>query len=132
MLFAGFLAGISTEDVRAGASKSVLEATFDANCLPETAIQAMAEWQIDLEEGSLILRREIYSSGKSRSLINNCSVTLQQMRQLAPYLVDIFGQNEHQSLLDSDSQQELYDGSIGIGNGSRNCPEFLPPSSNSK
>ncbi|MCI0416724.1 DNA repair protein RecN [bacterium] len=100
------------DDVRAGESKAVLEAIFDG--LPAAAMALLEEWEIDPEEEQFILRREIHSTGRSRMLINNCSVTLQQLRQLAPYLVDLFGQNEHQTLLDGESQRRLYDGCIGI------------------
>ena len=100
------------DDVRAGESKAILEAIFDN--LPDAVQNLLAEWEIDPEEGELILRREIQSSGRSRMLINNCSVTLQQLRQIAPHLVDLFGQNEHQTLLDPDSQRKLYDRSIGV------------------
>ena len=100
------------DDVRGGESKAVLEAIFE---LPSpAALSLLAEWEIEPEGSELILRREILSSGRSRMLINNCSVTLQQIRQLAPHLVDLFGQNEHQTLLDPDSQRKLYDKSIGV------------------
>jgi DNA repair protein RecN (Recombination protein N) len=100
------------DDVRGGETKAVLEAVF-TNLSP--AVPALlADWQIDPEEDGLILRREIYATGRSRMLINNCTMTLQQLRLLAPFLIDLFGQNEHQTLLDNDSQRRLYDRCIGI------------------
>lgn len=104
----------SQDDVRAGESRCMLEAIFEAAALSGQGSDLLREWQIDSEEDALIIRREIYSSGKSRATINNCSVTLQQLRRLAPLLMDVFGQHEHQSLLDTNSQQALYDSSIGI------------------
>jgi DNA repair protein RecN (Recombination protein N) len=101
----------SQEDVRSGETKATIEAVFD-HLSPQTLL-LLREWEIDPDEG-LILRREIHSSGRSRMMLNNCSVTLQQLRKLAPDLVDLFGQNEHQSLLDDASQRDLYDESIGI------------------
>ena len=100
------------DDVRSGATRAILEASFDR--LPQQVLSLLAEWQIDPEEDELILRREIHSSGRSRMLINNCSVTLQQLRQLAPLLVDLFGQNEHQTLLDAESQRRLFDHCNGL------------------
>lgn len=102
------------EDVRAGEPKAVLEAIFLASGLTSAARDLLREWSIDLEEEELILRREIFASGKNRALINNCSITLQQLRSLAPYLVDVFGQNEHQTLLDQESQRSVFDDSIGV------------------
>jgi len=102
----------SQEDVRAGESKASIEALFDR--LAPQALVLLREWEIDVEEEGLIVRREIQSSGRSRMLLNNCSVTLQQLRTLAPLLVDLFGQNEHQSLLDDASQRDLFDEAIDI------------------
>ncbi len=102
------------DDLRAGASKAMLEAEFDTAKLPEAALAMLKSWGIDPEEESLIVRREIQASGKSRALLNNCTVTLQQLKTLAPYLIDVFGQNEHQTLLDSESQRWLFDSAIGI------------------
>src|SRR5262249_22192038 len=89
----------SADDVRAGAPKAILEAVFDSGDLPNTCRTLLREWDIEVE-GELILRREIQPSGKSRATINNCSVTLSQLQQIGANLIDIFGQNEHQSLLD--------------------------------
>jgi DNA repair protein RecN (Recombination protein N) len=102
------------DDVRSGATKAMLEAEFTTGKLPSAARSLLESWQIDLEEESLIVRREIQSSGKSRALLNNCAVTLQQLKSLSPFLIDVFGQNEHQTLLDPESQRWLYDGAIGI------------------
>lgn len=102
------------DDVRAGSSKAVIEAIFDAQSLSAAAQGLLKEWEIDQDEETLIVRREILASGRSKTLINNCAVTLQQVRLLAPYLIDLYGQNEHQSLLDGDSQRRLFDDAIGI------------------
>ncbi|HJZ13172.1 MAG TPA: AAA family ATPase, partial [Acidobacteriota bacterium] len=107
-------ARMSQDDVRSGATKSVIEVVFDSSDLTGGARKLLETWQIDSAEPELILRREIQSSGKTRALINNCTVTLQQLRALAPHLVDVFGQSEHQSLLDPESQRALYDESAGI------------------
>jgi DNA repair protein RecN (Recombination protein N) len=102
------------EDVRAGASRSVLEAIFDKDKLPTDARNFLRDWSIDLDDEDLIVRREIQATGKSRASINNFSVTVLQLRQLGALLIDVFGQQEHQTLLDADSQRILYDDSIGL------------------
>lgn len=102
----------SPEDVRSGTPKAVLEAIFDATRLGPGIGRLLEEWGIEAGE-DLIIRREIPANGKSRAFINNCSVTAQQLKQLGAQLIDIFGQNEHQTLLDPDSQQELFDRSVG-------------------
>lgn len=101
------------EDVRSGAQRAILEAFFESSRLSDSARALLAEWNIEWED-DLVLRREIQAGGKSRALINNCTVTLGQLKQIGVLLIDVFGQNEHQSLLDSASQRSLYDDSIGI------------------
>ena len=102
------------DDVRAGAPRAILEGIFDSDLMPESARGLLNEWNIEPEDGELVIRREIQAGGKSRAVINNCTVTLAQLKQLSSALIDVFGQNEHQSLLDSQSQRVLFDESNGI------------------
>jgi DNA repair protein RecN (Recombination protein N) len=104
----------SQDDVRAGSQRAILEAIFDASSLHPTANDLLQKWNIPTDESDLILRREIQPGGKSRAILNQCTVTLAQIKELAPFLMDVYGQNEHQSLLDSVSQRTLYDNSLGI------------------
>jgi DNA repair protein RecN (Recombination protein N) len=104
----------SQEDVRAGASRAVLEAIFDTSDTQPGLKEILQKWSIELDGNELILRREIQPGGKSRAVVNQCSVTLSQLKELAPLLMDVYGQNEHQGLLDSTSQRVLYDKSIGV------------------
>jgi DNA repair protein RecN (Recombination protein N) len=102
------------DDVRADSSRAVLEAIFDTTDAPAGLKELLDKWSIELDEGELILRREIQTGGKSRAVLNHCTVTLAQLKEVAPFLMDIYGQNEHQGLLDSNSQRALYDRSIGV------------------
>ncbi len=54
---------------------------------------------IDVDEDFLLVKREIFSSGKSLCKINNQTVTLQDLRKVMQELLDIHGQHETQSLL---------------------------------
>jgi DNA repair protein RecN (Recombination protein N) len=48
---------------------------------------------------------------------------LAQVKELAPFLLDVYGQNEHQTLLDSASQRALYDNSLGLQSETRELSE---------
>jgi DNA repair protein RecN (Recombination protein N) len=61
------------------------------------------------DSDSLILRRSVALSGKSRAYINDTMVNLQTLLDLGRSLVDIHGQYEHQSLLSLDKQKLLLD-----------------------
>jgi DNA repair protein RecN (Recombination protein N) len=60
-------------------------------------------------EGEIILRREIQTSGRSRLLVNDQPVTLTAAKELAPLLIEIHGQGEHASLLLREAQLDLLD-----------------------
>lgn len=64
---------------------------------------------IELEDNEIILEREVTAAGKSRAFVNNRPVTMQLLRQIAPFLGDIHGQNEQQALFTESTQRELVD-----------------------
>src|SRR5216683_2654031 len=57
------------------------------------------EFDIEPENGHLILTRDIFRSGRTVARINGRTVTQQTLHQVASWLVDIHGQSEHLSLL---------------------------------
>ena len=83
------------KSVRTGATKCIIEASFDI------ARYNLEEYfrQNDLEYDahSTIIRREIYATGKSRAFINDIPVQLQMLKELGQSLIDIHSQ--HQNLL---------------------------------
>ncbi|MFQ5570561.1 MAG: DNA repair protein RecN [Rhodothermales bacterium] len=102
----------STEVVRTGARKAVIEGIFDE--ADTSKLRALLKaGQID-PQAQLILRREITPS-HSRAFINDTPATLSIMRDVAALLIDLHGQHEHQSLLRTDMHLELLDsfGSLG-------------------
>ena len=58
---------------------------------------------------SLLLKRTIEASGRSRAFINGSVATLVQLREAGDQLVDIHGQHAHQLLLKGGAQRELLD-----------------------
>jgi DNA repair protein RecN (Recombination protein N) len=60
-------------------------------------------------EDELIIRREISSDGRNRVYINNQPTTVTVLKELAPALLDIHGQHEQQTLLDTGNQLNLID-----------------------
>jgi DNA repair protein RecN (Recombination protein N) len=93
--------------VREGAERAELSADFDFDD------QAFAAWlsEADLtgDAGTVILRRSIDRSGRSRCFINGHAATLAQLKAAGEHLIDIHGQHEHQSLLRAAAQRALLD-----------------------
>ncbi|MCG3398954.1 DNA repair protein RecN [Staphylococcus massiliensis] len=96
----GQLIGVraSHDFVRHGAKKATIEGIFDIDNAKD-AIAILKDIDIDVDEDFLLVKREIFSSGKSICRINNQTVTLQSLRKVMQELLDIHGQHETQSLL---------------------------------
>ena len=98
--------------VRQGARQAEVSADFDVPA-------ELRDWLVDndfaSEEGACLMRRVIDASGRSRAFINGRGATLTQLREAGRFLVDIHGQNEHQSLNRAESQRALLDSHAGLG-----------------
>ena len=98
--------------VREGAERAELSAEFDIAHGAELAAW-LAQNDLAGDEGSVILRRTIDRSGRSRCFINGHAATLAQLREAGEWLVDIHGQHAHQSLLRPAAQRALLDAQGG-------------------
>lgn len=99
----------SAEMIRSGENKARVAGIFalkSGNELQKLLSEAGLEQDGDEE---LIVEREITSNGKSRAYVANRPVTTAFLRQLAPVLGDIHGQNEQQSLFSTQAQREILD-----------------------
>jgi DNA repair protein RecN (Recombination protein N) len=99
--------------VRNGCERAEIAAEFDIAKLPH--MQAwLREHELEGDADICLLRRVLDAGGRSRGFINGRSATLQQMREAGDQLLDIHGQNAHQSLLRPDAQRVLLDGYAGV------------------
>lgn len=98
----------SSDFVRHGEKKAIIEGIFDIDNSKE-AISVLNELDIAIDEDFLLVKREIFSSGKSICRINNQIVTLQDLRKVMQELLDIHGQHETQTLLKQKYHLKLLD-----------------------
>ena len=97
-----------------GADSCVVEAEFES---PDSALRTIvedagAEW----DDSSLILRRVLSSSGRSRAFINDCPFPVASLQTIGPRLVDIHSQHQTLQLLNPSYQIDLLDhfaGTVG-------------------
>lgn len=76
----------------------------------DKALQQLAEdTGFNIEDDECYLKRILNKDGRSRAFINDSPVTLQKLKQLGLYLIQIYGQHEHQTLLKADTQLNLID-----------------------
>ena len=94
--------------IRAGCEKAEISASFYIAKLDELKAW-MQENEIPNDDNQLLCRRVIYADGRSRAFINGQPATIQQLRDVGEFLVDIYSQNAHHSLLKLATQREIFD-----------------------
>jgi DNA repair protein RecN (Recombination protein N) len=102
----------SPELVRGGAREAVVEGVFE---IDGDGPIAGAEELLDPDNPrELIIRRVIAESGRSRVSINGKMAPVQLLAQLGAALVQIYGQHEHQSLLQRENHLLILDRHAGL------------------
>lgn len=100
----------ASDVVRGDARFAAVEAVFEVPPVgSDSALDALLEEYGIEDEGCLILRREISSSGRSTARINGRAVPLSALGALGSLLVDIHGQSDHLSILRRDRQLDVLD-----------------------
>jgi len=106
----GFLLGErgSSDLIRTGSDKATVEGVFDVS--GSRSVSSMIDERgIDADEGTVVLKREISSSGRGRAWANGSPVTATVLGEIGRALVNLHGQHEAQTLLDADSQRSILD-----------------------
>jgi DNA repair protein RecN (Recombination protein N) len=98
----------SSEKVRKGAEKAVVEAAFDVSGMPDLE-NSLSDLGLSGNEGILLLRREVAAAGRNRAWVNGSPATASTVGELGARLIDIHGQHEHQSLLQPQAQRRILD-----------------------
>jgi DNA repair protein RecN (Recombination protein N) len=98
----------SADMVRTGESRARVAGIFDVR--DHTAIRRLLEPSgLEIEEGELLVEREILAGGKSRAFVGSRPVAVSLLKELAPYLGDIHGQHDQQLLFLADAQRDMLD-----------------------
>ena len=91
------------KSIKSGADKCIIEAVFDISKYQMEEFFIQNDLEYDAE--NCILRRELFSSGKSRAFVNDSPVSLILLKELGNKLIDIHSQ--HQNLLLGDNLFQL-------------------------
>ncbi len=103
----------SADTVRSDTERARVSAIFEAPRDP--ACRAMLEEAgVPVEDGELLIEREVLAGGKSRAFLGNRPVTAALLRDIAPFLGDIHGQHEQQQLFSPQAQLKLLDEFAGL------------------
>ena len=102
--------------LRHGEKQAAVEALFSVQS--QALTEKLAENDIVPEEdGTLLITRTLSEAGKSVCRINGSTVTVGMLKEIAEDMIDIYGQHEHQSLLNPVKHIRLLDRFCGAGFG---------------
>ena len=102
----------STDMIRTGEARARVAGIFEIQ--ERGAVGRLLETAgLGMEDGELLIEREILSSGKSRAYLDSRPVSVSLLKDLAPYLGDIHGQHDQQLLFSADAQRGMLDAFAG-------------------
>jgi DNA repair protein RecN (Recombination protein N) len=118
------IGGRFTSDLlKTGTERGSIEGLFSLN-RNKGLESLLLEAGIEIEDqgpksSELIVRREIAANGRNKIFINNQLATQSLLRDLRPFLVDIHGQGDQQTLFNPKTHLELLDAFISTSHGLR-------------
>lgn len=95
--------------VRDGAESAYVELVFSVEKESESYFRDLG---IDPEDGIIVMSRKM-AAGRSVSRINGETVNLKTLRDAAARLIDIYGQNEYHTLMDTENHLTILDAFLG-------------------
>ena len=98
----------SVDLVRTGADRASVEGVFEAGD-DEHLRRLLDEHGLDYSDGTVVLRRDVSGTGRSRAWVNGSTVTAGVLARIGRALVSIHGQHESQGLLDPEAQRDILD-----------------------
>ncbi len=112
-----------------GAGKSILLGALgllageraSAEIIGQGGDSCVVEGEFDTPDGLRIIRRVVYTSGRSRSFIDDCPVQLEELTALSSRLFDIHSQHRSLLLTDKQFQLSLLDHYAGNGKALEEC-----------
>lgn len=103
------IGGRFTSDLlRSGCERGAIEGSFTVEGnLPLARL--LTDSGIEVDGHEIVIRRELAASGRNKIFVNHQLATQTLLRELQPYLADIHGQGDQQTLFDPRTHLELLD-----------------------
>ena len=102
----------AVDRVRAGAERASVEGIFEVTDA-EGLNEIVDGKGIELDDNTLVLKREVNVNGRSRAWINSSPVTIGVLSEVGALLVSVHGQHDGRQLLEADHQRDLLDDFAG-------------------
>lgn len=97
------------EMIRTGEKKAVVTGLFQLDDQKEKIAQLCEQYGLPCDDDQLVISRELAAKGRNVVRINGQLTTINVLKDIGNYLVDIHGQNDQQILMDQDRQIDLVD-----------------------
>ena len=96
--------------IRTGKGEATVEAVFRLSQLKSIPLELEAG-----EEGEVCVQRTITQEGTGKAYLNGVLVPARKLREVGPFLVDVYGQNDHIFLLQIENHLRYLDDFLGLG-----------------
>ncbi|MBL9176673.1 MAG: DNA repair protein RecN [Verrucomicrobiaceae bacterium] len=100
--------------IRTGQDACTVEASFHLKDAKEVDAVLEEAGLEPCQDGELIVKRTISASGANKQFVNCSPVTIQVLKSLGEFLVDLHGPHDHQSLNSRERQLDMLDKFAGI------------------
>ncbi|WP_268913025.1 DNA repair protein RecN [Lentilactobacillus sp. SPB1-3] len=98
----------SKDFIRTGAKKAIIAGNFVLDESNPT-YGLLDDLEIDHDDGSVVIERELFESGRNSCRVNGRLVNISTLRRIGETIVDIQGQNDHQELMNPERHISLLD-----------------------
>src|SRR5262245_58057673 len=106
----------SAETIRSGEARARVAGIFELR--EQAGVRRLLETAgFTIEDGELLIEREILAGGKSRAFLDSRPVAVALLKELAPHLGDIHGQHDQQLLFSAEAQRDMLDAFAGNASG---------------
>ncbi|MFD1926605.1 DNA repair protein RecN [Sporosarcina siberiensis] len=95
--------------IRHGSKKAELQGQFIIENPEHPVLAKLIEFGIEIDDGIVILRRDLSTNGKSVCRVNGKLVTIALLREISSQIIDIHGQHENQELMHESRHIHLLD-----------------------
>ena len=101
----------ATLKIRQGCEKAEITAFFKVSSpeLKTVILNWCEQFGFDFDSDEILIRRVIEKTGKSRAWINGHNSTVNQVKEVGEWLMEIHSQNAHQKLLIPNYQRKILD-----------------------
>jgi DNA repair protein RecN (Recombination protein N) len=102
------------DQIRSGAEEALVEVVFD-DVAPAVWEALAAVGCPTVSRETLAIRRLVGATGRSRAFVNDTAVGVAVLREIAPLLLRVYGQDDDQALRRVETHVDLVDGAGGLG-----------------